>query len=229
MVQKKAEYGAGPLFRVAGAVAGVMMGSALLVLANLLLVPALLVTPATGSWLVLAALVPLGPSLVACSYAFNRLLAGRGTGIFQDFIRGFRVNFGQAVRLWLPYLLVLATIAASLTALPAALGPGSPAEPGLRLALLVLALLVSTAALQALLLLSRFSFRTRDLVRLSLYSFGVQKRVALGNAGILFVTATLLLATTAYLLPFLAGTVVFLACLNSRPLLRLVEERFTTG
>ncbi|MGX5715179.1 DUF624 domain-containing protein [Arthrobacter sp. MAHUQ-56] len=229
MVQKKAEYGAGPLFRVAGTVAGVMMGSALLVLANLLLLPALLVAPAAGSWVLLAALVPLGPSLAACSYAFNRLLAGHGTGVFRDFIRGYRMNFGQAVRLWLPYLLVLAMTAASLSALPAAVGPGSPVEPALRLALLVLALLVSTAALHALLLLSRFSFRTRDLLRLSLYSFGAQKRVALGNAGIIFVTATVLLMTTAFLLPVIAGAVVFLACLNSRPLLALVEEKFTAA
>jgi hypothetical protein len=51
----------------------------------------------------------------------------------------------------------------------------------------------------------------------------------LGNAGILFVTATLLLMTTTYLLPLLAGTVVFLVCLNSRPLLALVEEKFTAA
>ena len=93
----------------------------------------------------------------------------------------------------------------------------------------MLALLVSTAALHALLLLSRFSFRTRDLLRLSLYSFGAQKRVALGNAGIIFVTATVLLMTTAYLLPLVAGAVVFMVCLNSRPLLALVEEKFTAA
>jgi hypothetical protein len=80
-----------------------------------------------------------------------------------------------------------------------------------------------------LLLLSRFSFRTRDLYRLSLYSFSARKRVSLGNAGILFVAGTLLLVTTGYLLPVLAGTVVFLVCLNSRPLLALVEEKFTAA
>jgi hypothetical protein len=81
--------------------------------------------------------------------------------------------------------------------------------------------------LNSLLLLSRFSFRTRDVYRLSLYSFSAPKRGSLGHAGILFVTATLLLMTTTYLLPLLAGTVVFLVCLNSRPLLALVEEKFT--
>ena len=225
VVQKKAEYGAGPLFRAAGAVAGVMTGSALLVLANVLLLVALAVAPLAGIWLVLPALVPAGPALVACMYAFNRMLARHGGQVYQDFIRGYRMNARQALQVWLPYLLVLAVIAVNLAGLPL-LGPAAPA---LRPALVVLALIVATAGLNALLLLSRFSFRTRDLYRLSLYSFSARKRVSLGNAGILFVSATLLLMTTTYLLPVLAGTVVFLVCLNSRQLLALVEEKFTAA
>lgn len=228
MVQKKAEYGAGPLFRAAGAVAGVMTGSALLVLANALLPAALLAAPFAGSWLVLVALIPVGPSLVSCMYAFNRMHAGHEGSVYRDFIRGYRMNAGQALQVWLPYLLVLAVIAVNLAGLPS-LGLATQAAPALRLALLVLALLAATAGLNALLLLSRFSFRTRDLYRLSLYSFSARKRVSLGNMGILFVTGTLLLATTAYLLPLLAGAVVFLVCLNSRPLLKLVEEKFTAA
>lgn len=224
MVQKKAEYGAGPLFRVAGAVAGVMMGHALLVLANVLLV----VTPLLGNWLlVLLAFVPVGPSLVAAMYAFNRLLAGHDTGVFRDFVRGYRMNFVQALVVWLPYLLVLAVVTLNLAGLPLIPGAGPGAEPAIRVAQLVLALLVATAALNALLLLSRFTFPVRDIYRLSLYGFGAQKRVALGNAGILFVAAFLLLMSTTYLMLVVAGALVFLVCLNSRPLLRFIEDRFT--
>ena len=222
MVQKKTEYGAGPLFRAAGTVSGVMMGHALLVLANVPLV----VTPLLGNWLlVLLACVPVGPSLVAAMYAFNRLLAGHDTGVFRDFVRGYRMNFAQALVVWLPYLLVLAVIALNLAGLP--LIPGPAAEPAIRVALLVLGLLVVTASLSALLLLSRFTFPVRDIYRLSLYSFGAQKRVALGTAGILFVAAFLLLMTTTYLMLVAAGALVFLVCLNSRPLMRVIEDRFT--
>ena len=228
VVQKKAEYGAGPLFRAAGTVAGVLMGSALLVLGNAPFFVVLLAGPFTAGWLAVVALLPAGPALVACMYAFNRLLAGYDRGVSRDFVRSYRLNFAQAVKVWAPYLLILAVIAVNLAGLPASLGPANPVEPALRLALLVLALLVATAGLHALMLLSRFSFRTRDLYRLSLYSFSARKRASLGNAGILFVAATLLLMTTAFLLPVIAGAVVFLGCLNSRPLLRLVEEKFTS-
>lgn len=232
MAQKKAEYGSGPLFRAAGVVYGVMVADVLLVLANILLVLApVLASLAGGSALLAAVLVvafvPVGPSLVAAAYAFNRLLAGEETGVFRDFVRGYRTNFRQALAVWVPYVAVLAAVVVNLLLLPGTFDAGNPAPSAARVGLLGLGLLVATAGVTAMLLLSRFTFRTRDLYRLSLYCLGAQKRVSLGNAGILFITASLLTATTAGLLIVIAGLVMFLVCLNSRPLLTLIEARFT--
>ena len=232
MAQKKAEYGSGPLFRAAGVVYGVMVADVLLVLANILLVLApVLASLAGGSALLVAVLVvafvPVGPSLVAAAYAFNRLLAGEETGVFRDFVRGYRTNFRQALAVWVPYVAVLAAVVVNLLLLPGTFDAGNPAPSAARVGLLGLGLLVATAGVTAMLLLSRFTFRTRDVYRLSLYCLGAQKRVSLGNAGILFTTAFLLTATTAGLLIFVAGLAMFLVCLNSRPLLTLIEARFT--
>lgn len=232
MAQKKAEYGSGPLFMAARVVYGVMVADALLVLANLLLVLAPVLASLAGGSALLAALlvvafVPVGPSLVAAAYAFNRLLAGEDTGVFRDFVRGYRTNFRQALAVWVPYVAVLAAVVVNLLLLPGTFDAGNPAPSAARVGLLGLGLLVATAGVTAMLLLSRFTFRTRDLYRLSLYCLGAQKRVSLGNAGILFITAFLLTATTAGLLIFVAGLAMFLVCLNSRPLLTLIEARFT--
>jgi len=232
VAQKKAEYGSGPLFRAAGVVYGVMVADVLLVLANILLVLApVLASLAGGSALLVAVLVvafvPVGPSLVAAAYAFNRLLAGEETGVFRDFVRGYRTNFRQALAVWVPYVAVLAAVVVNLLLLPGTFDAGNPAPSAARVGLLGLGLLVATAGVTAMLLLSRFTFRTRDVYRLSLYCLGAQKRVSLGNAGILFITAFLLTATTAGLLIFVAGLAMFLVCLNSRPLLTLIEARFT--
>ena len=244
MAQKKAEYGSGPLFRVAGVVYGVMVVDALLVFANILLILApLLVALSAGMptaavsrsgpgygvqlGLIFLAFVPVGPSLVAAAYAFNRLLAGADTGVFRDFVRGYRTNFRQALAVWVPYVAVLAAVVVNLLLLPGTFDAGNPAPSAARVGLLGLGLLVATAGVTAMLLLSRFTFRTRDLYRLSLYCLGGQKRVSLGNAGILFITAFLLMATTAGLLVFIAGLVMFLVCLNSRPLLKFIEAKFT--
>jgi uncharacterized membrane protein YesL len=212
-----------------------MAGDALLVLGNVLLVLApVLATMANaagvafaGGLVVLLSFVLLGPSLVAAAYALNRLPAGEETAVFGDFVRGYRSNFRQALAVWLPYLAVLAAIALNLNGLPGSFDRGNPALAAARIGLLGLGLMASTAAVTALLLLSRFAFRVRDIYRLSLFSLGAQKRVSLGNAGILFVTAVLVTVTSVALMLFIAGPVVYLICLNSRPLLRLVEQRFT--
>jgi uncharacterized membrane protein YesL len=244
VVQKKAEYGSGPLFKAAATVYGVMAADALLVLSNILIVVApvlvgladaagggssVLGSSVLGAVAVLLSFVLAGPSLVAAAYAFNRLLVGEETGVFRDFAHGYRANFRQALAVWVPYVIVLAVIVFNLNLLPGSLspGPGNPAQAAARIGLLGLGLLVATAGVTAMLLLARFTFRVRDLYRLSLYSLGAQKRVSLGTAGILFVTAFLLTVTTAGLMLVIAGLVVYLICLNSRPLLRFVEQKFT--
>jgi uncharacterized membrane protein YesL len=239
VVQKKAEYGSGPLFKAATTVYGVMVADALLVLSNIVVVLAPVLvglanaagggSSVLGGVAVLLSFVLAGPSLVATACAFNRMLAGEETGVFRDFVRGYRANFRQALAVWVPYVMVLAVIVFNLNLLPGSLsmGPGNPAHAAARTGLLGLGLLVATAGVTAMLLLARFTFRVRDLYRLSLYSLGAQKRVSLGTAGILFVTAFLLTVTTAGLMLVMAGPVVYLICLNSRPLLRFVEQKFT--
>jgi uncharacterized membrane protein YesL len=246
VAQKKAEYGSGPLFRAAGVVYGVMVADVLLVLTNVLLVLApLLVALSAGMptasvsrsgpgygvqlGLVLLAFIPVGPSLAAAAYALNRLLAGAESGVFRDFIHGYRANVRQALAVWLPYLAVMAVVGLNLLLLPGSIDAGSPAQQAARVGLLGLGLLAATAGVTAMLLLSRFAFRTRDLYRLSLYCLGGQARVSLGNAAILFLAAFLLTATTAGLMLFIAGPLLFLICLNSRPLLTFIQEKFTAA
>lgn len=222
MTAKEAQYGTGPLFRTAGLVYGVMVGGALLVLANALVVLMPLLAGLLGPAALLG-FVLVGPSLVAVCYAFNRLLAGEDSGVFRDFVRSYRGNFGQAVVVWLPYAALLAVILANLTSLPGSDLPSVAA----RIGLVGLGLLVCTAAFHAMLLLARFTFRTVDIYRLSVYSIGACKRVALGNVGILFLAGFVLISTTVWLMLFVGGLIVYLLCLNSKPLLAFVERKFT--
>lgn len=224
MTARKAEFGTGALFKAAGTVQGVMIVGGLLVATNIFLVVSPLLVGVIGPFALLPLLLT-GPSVVAACYAFNRLIAGEDTGVFRDFLGSYRNNFGQALVVGLPYQGVLAVICANLLSLPGS-NPGTVAA---RAGLLGLGILVGTAAAHAFLLLSRFTFRTVDIHRLAAYSLGAHKRVSLGNAGILFVTGFVLLSTTAWLMLFVVGLVVYLLCLNSRPLLRLVERRFTTA
>ena len=224
MAAKEAQYGSGPLFKAAGVVYGVMVGGALLVLANVLVVLMPLLSGLVGPAALLG-FVLVGPSVVASCYAFNRLLAGEDTGVFHDFVKSYRSNFGQALVVWLPYAALLAVIVTNLSSLPGS----NPETVAARIGLVGLGLVVSTAAVHAMLLLARFNFRTVDIYRLSIYSIGARKRVALGNVGILFIAGFVLISTSVWLMLFVGGLMVYLLCLNSRPLLAMVEERFTVA
>ncbi|MGF6832875.1 putative membrane protein YesL [Paenarthrobacter sp. TE4293] len=224
MAAKDTQYGSGPLFKVAGLVYGVMVGGALLVLANALVVLMPLLAGLVGP-VALLGFVLVGPSVVACCYAFNRLPAREDRGVFHDFVKSYRGNFGQALAVWLPYAALLAVIGANLTSLPGS----SPETVAARIGLVGLGLLVSTAALHAMMLLARFNFRTVDIYRLSIYSLGARKRVALGNVGILFIAGFVLISTSVWLMLFAVGLLLYLLCMNSRPLLAFVEEKFTVA
>jgi uncharacterized membrane protein YesL len=248
-VKEKQGFGSGALFVVANNVYGLLVCTFLLVVTNvlLLLTPLLISAVQTtalqstalqsttaagpgvgplafGPWMVLVAWVPLGPSFVAAAHCCNRLIAGQDSGMAADYWRALARNAKEALAVWLPLLAVLAIIVFNLGNLQLA---GSAIEPALRIALLVLALLVCTVAVNALLLVSRFSFRSRDLFRLAVYCVGAQKRVSLGNCAILFVAASLLVVTSAALSLFIAGALVYVICLNSQPLLQFIEQKFT--
>lgn len=93
MAATKAEFGSGTLFKAAGTVYGIMVGDALLVLVNALLVLTPVLVGVIGP-LALISLITAGPSFVAACYAFNRLLAHEDTGVFHDFMKSYRSNFG---------------------------------------------------------------------------------------------------------------------------------------
>src|SRR4029453_15574611 len=144
-----------------------MVGAALLVAVNALLVLAPWLLALTGSsglggvgvLLVLVSSVLVGPSLVAGMYAFNRLLAGHDTGVFRDFVRGYRENFLPALAVWLPYLVVLAVLAYNLYFLPGGLDTSYPLAAVARVGLIGLRFLVLSAGVPRLLPLFRSPFR----------------------------------------------------------------------
>lgn len=227
----KTEFGTGSLFTIANTVYGVLVCHVLLVLVNLPLVLSPLyvslfgVTPA-GAVLFLAASLPVGPAAVAAAYTCNRLIAGKeGGSVARMFLQALTANAKEAGAVWLPALGVLALIAFNLLNLGTV---SAEVQPALRAALLMAAILACTVTANALLIVSRFRFRTIDVIRLAFSCIGAQKRATLGNLAIIVLTAWVLAQTTVFLLLVIGGALVYLLSLNSRPMLRFIEHKFTT-
>lgn len=219
------EFGEGPLARVAALVYSLLVIELLLLAATLPgMVPLVLLDrDASNAPLAVACAIPLGPALSAALYALRK-----HKGDLTDlkpaaaFWRGYRLNAGGVLRVWIPWLALMAVLSVNLSHARAA------AIPGWWVGLLVAFAVASALWMaNALVIVSLFAFRTVDVARLAAYLLGRTKSVTLGNLGLLICAAGLVAVASEAVLA-LAG-VLFAAFLLrvGRPMIALVTEEFT--
>lgn len=219
------EFGDGPLGRAAAAI------YSLLVIEGLLLVgiaPGLVLLAALdrdASNVPLAALcaLPVGPAWSAALYAWHH----RGRDLTElhparAYIRGYRSGAWEALRLWTPWLLVMALVGVTLTHRDAA---GVPGWWGAMLA--VVAGLSALWMANVLVISALFSFRAVDTARLAAYFLIRNGKGTVGNLLVL-AAAVVVTAAGAQVVPFLLASVLAAAfLLNSRPMIAHIREDFT--
>lgn len=155
-------------------------------------------------------LLPAGPALAAAIYALHRRsldLTDLHPG--TAFVRGYRMNAVGALKVWAPWLLLISLNLA---------GPG--------VAQWVVIAGATVWMLDALVVTSLFTFRGRDVARLSAYLLIRCCGVTVGNACLIVVAlAVIWLWSEAALVP--AAPVLLLALLgNARPLIAVVRKEF---
>lgn len=167
-------------------------------------------------------LVPVGPAVSAALFALRDRSKAEGLTPASSFWRGYRLNWADALKVWVPALVAGVVILLGLTNVGTGGVPGWYAG-----ALLVVAAGLSLWLVNALLIVSYFGFRARDTARLAAHYLGARPLVTLGTLSLLVLaTGTVLLTTEAV---FVLFAVVWLALVlrNARPVLADVEERFT--
>ncbi len=211
-------FGEGPLSRAAALVYTLLVVELLLLLTGGPgLVPLVLLDhDASNVPLAVACALPLGPALSAALYALHhRRLDLTELHPAAAFWRGYRRNAGGALRIWVPFLALLAVLGVNLTHLADA---GVPAWwAGV---LVVLAAVATLWAANALVITSLFAFRGRDVARLAWYLLVRTRGVTLANACLLVVSSELVV--------LLLGSVFAAVLLHaSRPLVDTVRRDFT--
>lgn len=185
-------------------------------------------------WLALVALVPhlsnlplfalagltLGPALSASLYAALRLSDADATAS-AHFRRGYRLNAGQALAVWLPLVVLVSLGGANVGALR-----GPDATVWLVATAIILAA-ASVVTWNALALVSSFSFRTRDVARLAVY-YAISKPIVTLATLALTVGLLGLVALTNDWVPALCGSLVALALARlTAPVREHALEHFT--
>nr|MDT0658999.1 hypothetical protein [Micromonospora sp. DSM 115978] len=221
----RADFGAGPLSRVAALIYTLLVVELLLLATSLPgLVPLVLLDrDASNLPLYAACAVPVGPAAAAALYALHHRRADlTDLGPAAQFWRGYRINLGPVLRLWIPLLVWLTVVGISLANIDAA------GVPTWWAALLIgIAVGASLWGINALVITALFTFRTRDVARLALHLLGAAPVVTLGTAGLL-VAAAGLTAYASEIVTALLGSVFLLLLVRvCRPLINKVREEFT--
>ena len=219
------QFGEGPLARVAAMVYTLLVLELLLLATTLPgLVPLVaLDRDASNAPLAVACALPLGPALSAALYALRRH-RGDLTDLHPAaaFWRGYKLNAGGVLRIWGPWLAVMALIAENLSHLKAAHVPGWWA------ALLVVVVAVSALwAVNALVITSLFAFRPVDVARLAAYFLGRTKGVTLGNICLLIVAVGVVDFASEAVLALVAALFAAGLLRTAGPMIDQVTQEFT--
>lgn len=168
--------------------------------------------------------IPVGPALAAAVFAWRRFTEDRDLAPARHFWRGYRLNWADALRIWVPALVVLVLLGVNLANLR-----GNDAPVAFAVVGVVAAVLVAVWTAHAMLVVSLFSFRTGDVLRIAVFfvlarpasSLGALVLVALGVAGAWWVGPWLPVA--------LASVLTYLLWRNGGPVVAEVHRRFVVG
>jgi hypothetical protein len=222
------QFGDGPLSRISAAVYTLLVVEVLLLLATApgLVLLTLLRRDASNLPLVALGAVPVGPALSAALVA---LAAPRDLMDLRPaaaFLHAFRRDAVAVLRVWIPLLAILTVIGVNLAHQDAA---GVPA--GWRAEWVSLLLVIAAGALlwgvNALVIVSFFSFRTRDVARLAWYLLAAAPGVTLGTGCLLAAAAAVVAVSSEAVLALLGSVLASLLLQTCRPLIARVEREFT--
>lgn len=218
-------FGTGPLARSAALAYTLMVTDFLLLVTTAPgLVPLMLLDRDVSNLpLDALCLVPAGPAASALLFAVYRRSADvADLHPAAAFWRGYRLNATGALRVFVPWLVVLTMIAMTL-AHRRTLG-----IPGWWQALLVVIAVAATLWLaNAMVITSLFTFRGVDVARLAAYFLGRTPLVTLGNAGVLVGAAIVTAFATEATAALLASVFALVLLHNCRAMIEAVRKDFT--
>jgi len=167
-------------------------------------------------------LLPVGPAVSAAVFAWQQLSRSQENSISHYFFRGYRLNWRDGLVMWGIGLVFLSILASNIAHANAVAGGSF-----LLAVWLVLAALISFLTLNALVISALFSFRWRDVARLSAFQLGSSWRTTVGFIAILIMVVGLMILAGEWLIFFIAGPVTWFIWMQARPMIHKVQEGFT--
>ncbi|MDN4525023.1 YesL family protein [Fictibacillus fluitans] len=224
-MQKRKEFGTGFLYVLMNHIYALMLTNICFILSNVIfLFFFMTLEPSfTNITLYFLALIPAGPSISALFYSIGKLIREQELSPLRDYLHGYKINVKDTLKFWTPYLMVLYILFIDFQYYNTNLSFKNSVLSVVILAGIALLMVVS---LNAFFINSGFSFRTRDVWRLSIY-YGFKKpKITFGNAGIVIIALFMTMVTNSFFMVFTASLITYLFMLNSKTLLEDLKENF---
>ena len=169
--------------------------------------------------------IPVGPALSAALFAWRRFSQDHDRSPAQHFWRGYQLNWADVLRIWVPSLAVLSLLAVNLVTL----GGNDDAPVAFAVVGVVAAVLVAAWTAHAMLVVSLFSFRARDVVRVAVYFMVAKPLASLGALAILAAGAAAAWLVHPWLPVALGSVLTYLLWRNGAAIAAEVARRFVAG
>lgn len=179
-------------------------------------------SPSNAPLFALCAL-PIGPALSAGILAMRDKDLPEFESPLRSFVRGYRVNAFDALRIWIPAVAVVAAIGFAVSTLRTTDLPGA-----LAVALVVIAAAICLLTAQSLVITSLFNFRTRDVVRLAAYYAAVKPLQTLAVGLVLVLTAGLSYLTINVIAVLISPVLIWLVLKINTPIIEDLKDNFTS-
>lgn len=159
------------------------------------------------------ALIPSGPAVSALCYAIGKLVRENEISPTKDFFYGYKLNFKDTLKLWLPMLLVIFILVVDLQYFYL---EATVINQILAIVFLVVLILMLGLLLYIFPINVTYKFRTRDIYKLSIYYSFKKVKITFGNIGIFIITLFLMYVISDFLILFIASLVCYALMVNSK-------------
>lgn len=206
------EFTDGPLYRFALVCYGLLAATVSFLVACTPFIAAMIMTRLLP--LLIIAGFSVGPAWVALLYTMRAYAADRDLAPVRTFWRGYRLGWRQALIVWAPYLTGLAILATDVAAGGAAW----------RIPLVIIGCLSLIWMSTVLVIISRYNFRTVDVLRLAIWGMIRSPRWTVAAAALLFVAGAASYMIGDGVVGCAAALFAFFTMINARGLFHRLDS-----
>src|SRR3954447_1545611 len=165
---KKRQFGEGTLFSVTNHIYWLLMTNIYFIISNAIFLFFFMTLEPTFSNITLyfLALILTGPSISALFYSIGKLIREKELSPLKDFFHGYKINFKDTMKFWLPLLFVLYILFVDLHYFNST---PSIMNTVLAIVFLIAIILVIIIVMYVFLINAGFKLRLKDIWKLSIY------------------------------------------------------------